>query len=115
MGKLLLERMPTISEVSFAAPNKHHFLVDLQPFGLDNPGEVFIAADRPYGQIEAVVLREPLGGSVLFGLEAFPATPADEARELLLTFLDVPRWADAVVAARPFADLGEVEAAMAAA
>jgi len=58
MGRLLLERVPTIAEVSFAAPNKHHFLVDLEPFGLDNPGEVFIAADRPYGLIEATVTRE---------------------------------------------------------
>jgi urate oxidase len=59
MGRMLLERVPTIAEVSFAAPNKHHFLVDLAPFGLDNPGEVFIAADRPYGLIEATVAREP--------------------------------------------------------
>ena len=59
MGRLLLERVPTIEEVSFTAPNKHHFLVDLAPFGLDNPGEVFIAADRPYGLIEATVTREP--------------------------------------------------------
>ena len=58
MGRLLLERIPTIAEVSFAAPNKHHFQVDLAPFGLDNPGEVFIAADRPYGLIEATVTRE---------------------------------------------------------
>ncbi len=59
MGRLLLERVPTVEEVSFTAPNKHHFLVDLSPFGLDNPGEVFIAADRPYGLIEATVTREP--------------------------------------------------------
>jgi urate oxidase len=58
MGRLLLERMDTVAEVSFTAPNKHHFLVDLAPFGLDNPGEVFIAADRPYGLIEATVTRE---------------------------------------------------------
>ncbi len=58
MGRLLLERVPTVAEVSFAAPNKHHFLVDLAPFGLDNPGEVFIAADRPYGLIEATVTRD---------------------------------------------------------
>ena len=47
-----------ITQISFSAPNKHHFLVDLEPFGLDNPGEVFIAADRPYGLIEAEVVRE---------------------------------------------------------
>jgi urate oxidase len=58
MGRLVLERMPTVEEISFAAPNKHHFLVDLAPFGLDNPGEVFVAADRPYGLIEATVTRE---------------------------------------------------------
>ena len=39
-------------------PNKHHFPVDLSPFGLDNDNEVFFAADRPYGLIEGSVLRE---------------------------------------------------------
>ena len=32
--------------------------MDLSPFGTDNPGEVFIAADRPYGLIEASVVRD---------------------------------------------------------
>jgi urate oxidase len=58
MGRAVLEAHDEIEEISFAAPNKHHFLVDLTPFGLDNPGEVFIAADRPYGLIEATVTRE---------------------------------------------------------
>jgi urate oxidase len=58
MGRTVLEAHEEIAEISFAAPNKHHFLVDLEPFGLDNPGEVFIAADRPYGLIEATVIRE---------------------------------------------------------
>jgi urate oxidase len=50
-----------VSEVRFSAPNKHHFLVDFSGFrvdGLTNDGEVFIAADRPYGLIEAEVLRD---------------------------------------------------------
>ncbi len=51
-------RTPDVAEISFAAPNKHHHLVDLAPFGLENPGEVFIAADRPYGLIEATITRE---------------------------------------------------------
>jgi len=38
-------------------PNRHHFLVDLTPFGLDNPGTVFQVADRPYGLTEGTVLR----------------------------------------------------------
>jgi len=58
MGHAALEAHGELAEVSLSAPNKHHHLVDLAPFGLDNPGEVFIAADRPYGLIEATVLRE---------------------------------------------------------
>jgi urate oxidase len=57
MGRDVLEARPDVAEVKFAAPNKHHFLVDLAPFGLENNGEVFIAADRPYGLIEATVGR----------------------------------------------------------
>jgi urate oxidase len=58
MGEAVLERHPEVAEIKFSAPNKHHFVVDLSPFGLDNPNEVFIAADRPYGLIEATVLRD---------------------------------------------------------
>jgi urate oxidase len=58
MGKDVLEAHPEVAEVTFAAPNKHHFLVDLEPFGLKNDGEVFIAADRPYGLIEATLSRD---------------------------------------------------------
>ena len=58
MGEAVLEQHPEVAEIKFSAPNKHHFLVDLAPFGLDNPGEVFFAADRPYGLIEAVVVRD---------------------------------------------------------
>ena len=58
MGEAVLDQHPEVAEIRFSAPNKHHFLVDLAPFGLDNPGEVFLAADRPYGLIEASVLRD---------------------------------------------------------
>jgi urate oxidase len=58
MGKAVLEQYDEVAEISLSCPNKHHFLVDLEPFGLDNPGEVFFAADRPYGLIEATVQRE---------------------------------------------------------
>jgi urate oxidase len=55
MGSAVLA-VPDIVEVRLSLPNKHHFLVDLAPFGLDNPGQVFHAADRPYGLIEGTVL-----------------------------------------------------------
>jgi len=58
MGESVLEQHPDVAEIKFSAPNKHHFLSDLSPFGLDNPGEVFFAADRPYGLIEASVIRD---------------------------------------------------------
>ncbi|MDI1464599.1 urate oxidase [Catellatospora sp. KI3] len=58
MGERVLDRVPQVAEVRLALPNRHHFLVDLAPFGLDNPGEVYLAADRPYGLIEAAVLRD---------------------------------------------------------
>jgi len=58
MGKDVLEAHPEVAEVKFSAPNKHHFLVDLSPFDLVNDGEVFIAADRPYGLIEATLARD---------------------------------------------------------
>ncbi len=58
MGTAVLEEYPEVAEIRFKAPNKHHFLVDLSPFGDENPGEVFHAADRPYGLIEAAVERD---------------------------------------------------------
>jgi urate oxidase len=54
----VLEAYPFVAEVRLSAPNKHHFVVDLSPFGLENPGEVFWAADRPYGLIQASVVRD---------------------------------------------------------
>ncbi|WP_207453662.1 factor-independent urate hydroxylase [Desertivibrio insolitus] len=70
MGRAVIEAHPEIVEVRLAAPNKHHFLVDLSPFGLENPGEVFIAADRPYGLIQATVTTDdapPAGSAWLEG------------------------------------------------
>jgi urate oxidase len=58
MGKAALEAHPALAEIKFSAPNKHHFVVDLAPFGMQNAGEVFHADDRPYGLIEAQVRRD---------------------------------------------------------
>ncbi|MGH3612642.1 MAG: factor-independent urate hydroxylase [Pseudonocardia sp.] len=58
MGKSVLEAHPEIAEIRFSMPNKHHFLVDLSRWGLDNPNEVWFAADRPYGLVEASVVRD---------------------------------------------------------
>ncbi|GAA2721377.1 MULTISPECIES: factor-independent urate hydroxylase [Streptomyces] len=58
MGERVLQECPGIDEIRLSLPNKHHFLVDLEPFGLKNDHEVYYAADRPYGLIEATVLRD---------------------------------------------------------
>jgi len=58
MGEAVLGALPEVCEVRLALPNKHHFLVDLAPFGLENPNEVYYAADRPYGLIEGTVLAD---------------------------------------------------------
>ncbi|MFW6722990.1 factor-independent urate hydroxylase [Streptomyces sp. MAR4 CNY-716] len=61
MGARVVEHRPEIEEIRFSLPNKHHFRVDLEPFGLKNDaadGAVYFAADRPYGLIEATVLRD---------------------------------------------------------
>jgi urate oxidase len=73
MGERVLRDRPEIAEIKFSAPNKHHFLVDLEPFGLKNDNEVFIAADRPYGLIEATVARDdaPDAGDAWLAVPAF--------------------------------------------
>lgn len=74
MGRALVAARSEIAEVRFSMPNKHHFVVDLSPFGLENPNEVFFAADRPYGLIEGTVTRDG-------------AAPAPDA------WLDIPLFA----------------------
>jgi urate oxidase len=58
MGESVLSNQPAIAAIRLSLPNKHHFAVDLSPFGRENRNEVFIAADRPYGLIEAVIERD---------------------------------------------------------
>nr|WP_111602308.1 urate oxidase [Streptomyces sp. Amel2xB2] len=70
MGAEVIEGRPELAEIRFAMPNKHHFKVDLEPFGVKNEtadGAVYIAADRPYGLIEATVLRD--GAEALIPLD----------------------------------------------
>jgi len=65
MGEAVLGALPEVCEVRLALPNKHHFLVDLAPFGLENPNEVYYAADRPYGLIQGTVLADDADANAL--------------------------------------------------
>ncbi|WP_333734474.1 factor-independent urate hydroxylase [Streptomyces sp. IBSBF 3010] len=58
MGSRIINNRSEVDEIRFSLPNNHHFLVDLEPFGLKNDNEVYFAADRPYGLIEGTVLRD---------------------------------------------------------
>jgi len=58
IGSAILGAVPEICEVRLALPNKHHYLIDLSPFGLENEREVYHAGDRPYGLIEGTVLAD---------------------------------------------------------
>ena len=73
MGRAVLEAHLEIAEIRLSAPNRHHFAVDLSPFGLDNPNEVFHAADRPYGLIQCTVTRDdaPDPGLAWYTVPAF--------------------------------------------
>lgn len=57
MAEAALAASASIAEITMRLPNRHHLLVDLAPFGLDNPNTVFVATDEPYGLIEATVRR----------------------------------------------------------
>jgi urate oxidase len=58
IGQDVITEQPEIAEIRFSMPNKHHFLVDLSPFDVENKNEVFHADDRPYGYIEGTVRRD---------------------------------------------------------
>ena len=57
MGRAALAAATDADEITLTLPNRHHLLVDLKPFGLDNPNEIFVATDQPFGLIEATIAR----------------------------------------------------------
>ena len=73
MAKGAIEQDPSIVELRLSMPNRHHFVVDLEPFGMENPNQIFRVEDRPYGLIEAQILAE----------SAPPAGPAWDPYPLL--------------------------------
>jgi urate oxidase len=57
MATAILEAVPAIDWVRMVLPNLHHWTVNLEPFGLDNPGVVFTPTTEPHGLIDATVRR----------------------------------------------------------
>jgi len=58
MGKSVLEQLPEVEDIELTMPNKHCLLVDLSPFGQDNPNEIFVPVDEPHGNIQARLRRQ---------------------------------------------------------
>lgn len=58
MGSAVLDAHPDVTWIRFRLPNEHHILSDLTPYGRDNPGVVYLVADRPFGVIEGAVARD---------------------------------------------------------
>lgn len=56
MGTAVLDTHEEISEITLSLPNKHHFEVDLRPFGIKS-GEVLFPVTNPHGMIEATIQR----------------------------------------------------------
>jgi len=57
MGRAVLERHEAVDEIRMSLPNLHHWAVDLSPFGMANPSEVFVSTTEPHGLIEATIRR----------------------------------------------------------
>lgn len=57
LGQAVLENFSCIDEIHLSMPNLHYLLVDLSPFHMNNPNEVFVPLDGPSGLIEATLIR----------------------------------------------------------
>jgi urate oxidase len=58
MGEAALAACEAIDEISITMPNQHRLLVNLSPFGMDNPNEVFVPTDEPFGLISGTIARK---------------------------------------------------------
>ncbi|TAL09305.1 MAG: urate oxidase [Chloroflexota bacterium] len=57
MATAMLESDPAMDWVRMVLPNLHHWTVNLEPFGLDNPDMVYVSTTEPHGLIDATVRR----------------------------------------------------------
>ena len=59
MGEQVLKDFPDVKEISLKLPNKHHIPMNLEPFGMENRNDIFIATEEPFGFITGTVTRQP--------------------------------------------------------
>ncbi len=58
MGRAVLDASLELDEINLTMPNQHHLLANLEPFGLENPNQVFVPTDEPFGNISATIGRQ---------------------------------------------------------
>ena len=58
IGEKILQENEEVKEISLIMPNKHHIPFNLEPFGIANTNEIFVATDAPFGYITGTVTRE---------------------------------------------------------
>jgi len=57
IARAILDAHDEVEAVRMVLPNLHHWLADLEPFGMTNDREVYVATTEPHGLIEATVRR----------------------------------------------------------
>jgi urate oxidase len=58
IGEAALAACSAMKEIAITMPNQHRLLVNLQQFGMDNPNEIFVPTDEPFGIISGTIARE---------------------------------------------------------
>lgn len=57
IGQAIVERHPEVAEITMTLPNLHHWLADIERFGIPNDRRVYVSTTEPHGLIEATVRR----------------------------------------------------------
>ncbi|MEM6562790.1 MAG: factor-independent urate hydroxylase [Planctomycetota bacterium] len=57
IGNAVLDAVPHVDEIRLQMPNQHRIPMNLEPFGLTNENEIFVATDEPFGMITGTVKR----------------------------------------------------------
>ena len=57
IGKAIVDRHPEVAEITMTLPNLHHWLADIERFGITNDRQVYVSTTEPHGLIQATVRR----------------------------------------------------------
>jgi urate oxidase len=58
IGRAIVERHPEVAEITMTLPNLHHWLADVERFGIPNDRQVYVSTTEPHGLIQATVRRD---------------------------------------------------------